>query len=60
MDYSQLEDSLSIPFKELGNLKKQVALFLNNGKEVITPVDCPKLINHEKENDKTTLSILIT
>ena len=65
MDYSNLGDNLtvplSIPFKELARIKKQVAFLLNEGKDVIAPVELPKLVNHEKEDkNKTTLSILIS
>lgn len=60
MDYTNLGDNLSIPFKELARIKKQVAFLLNEGKDVIAPVELPKLVNHEKAENITTLSILIS
>ncbi|BCE00451.1 peptidase U32 family protein [Marinicellulosiphila megalodicopiae] len=58
-DFTKLGKNLSIPFKELTALRKQVGFLLNDSKEVIAPVDVPKLINHPKPNGKTTMSILI-
>ncbi|MEI8619119.1 hypothetical protein P4S63_24950 [Pseudoalteromonas sp. B193] len=57
MDYSNLGNNLSIPFKELARIKKQVAFLLNEGKDVLAPVELPKLVNHPKADNKTTLSI---
>ncbi len=55
-----LSNGLSIPFKELTTLKKQLARLLNNNKPVLPEVILPKLENHPKHSlDKTTLSLLI-
>lgn len=64
-DFSELADGLSIPFKELGVLRKKVAYHLNGDKEVIAPVELPKLISQPKLQNsqpanKPTLSILIS
>ncbi|MBL0709855.1 MAG: U32 family peptidase, partial [Colwellia sp.] len=55
-----LSHGLSIPFKELTTLKKQLALLLNNNKAVLPEVILPKLENHPKNvTNKTKLSLLI-
>ncbi|MBL1260081.1 MAG: U32 family peptidase [Thiotrichaceae bacterium] len=59
--FSQLESNLSIPFKELSNIRKKVALLLNDSIEIIPLIDVPKLQNHAKTDPDVTprLSILI-
>jgi len=59
-DFSQLEGNLTIPFKELTEVKNKVAYYLNDEKEVIPAVTLPPLASHPKLNDKPTLSILIS
>ena len=59
-DFSQLADSLTIPFKELTDVKNKVAYYLNGEKEVISAVTLPPLTSHPKLNDTPTLSILIS
>ncbi|QFU22162.1 U32 family peptidase [Shewanella eurypsychrophilus] len=55
-----LAAGLSIPFKELTTLKKQVLLQLNHGTVVLPAVELPKLVKHQKIQDETPkLSILI-
>ncbi|QQX78895.1 U32 family peptidase [Shewanella sp. KX20019] len=55
-----LAAGLSIPFKELTTLKKQVLLQLNHGTAVLPVVELPKLAKHPKPQDETPkLSILI-
>jgi len=58
-DFSKLGASLSIPFKELTQLKNKIAFLLNNSVAVIAPVELPKLENHPKLEQQTKLSILI-
>jgi len=63
-DFSEMAAGLSIPFKELGAIRKQVAFHLNGDKEVILPVELPKLLSHPKlvngsADNKPTLSLLI-
>ena len=53
-----LPAGLSIPFKALSTLKKQLACLLNNNKEVLPEVLLPKLISSPKA-DAPRLSILI-
>lgn len=51
---------LSIPFKELTLLKKQLALLLNDNQAVLPEVSLPALENHPKAKGETTkLSLLI-
>ena len=59
-DFSQLDDHLTIPFKELTEVKNKVAYYLNGEKEVIPAVTLPSLASHPKLNEKPTLSILIS
>ena len=59
-DFSQLADSLTIPFKELTDVKNKVAYYLNGEKDVIPAVTLPPLTSHPKLNEKPTLSILIS
>ena len=40
-DFSQLADSLTIPFKELTDVKNKVAYYLNGEKDVISAVTLP-------------------
>jgi putative protease len=58
-DFTQLNDDLNIPFKELTSLKNQVAFLLNDNIKIIPEVTVPALKNHPKSDNKTTLSILI-
>lgn len=60
INFSQLDDGLHIPFKEITQIKKKVAFLLNDSIDVIAPVDIPKLPNHPKINDQPSLSILIS
>ncbi len=55
----KLTSGLSIPFKELGRLKNQVAFILNDSKDVIKAADIPKLKILPKSTHKPSLSILI-
>jgi putative protease len=59
-DFSQLADNLTIPFKELTEVKNKVAYYLNGEKEVIPAVTLPPLTSHSKLNEKPTLSLLIS
>jgi len=58
-----LDDGLSIPYKELTALKNKAALLLNNSKAILPEVQLPKLIKHPKvttnSEAKAELSILI-
>jgi len=59
-DFSQLVDNLHIPFKEITQIKNKIAFLLNDSKELIAPMDVPKLANHPKINNQPTLSILVS
>ncbi|MEJ6121351.1 U32 family peptidase [Vibrio sp. 2-Bac 85] len=59
-DFSPLDDHLTIPFKELTEVKNKVAYYLNGEKDVIPAVTLPPLTSHPKLNEKPTLSILIS
>jgi len=60
LNTDNLTKGLSIPFKELTALKRQLALLLNNNKAVLPAVQLPKLRQHAKPtSNKTKLSLLI-
>ncbi len=59
-NFSQLGDNLHIPFKEITQIKNKIVFLLNDSKELIAPVDVPKLANHPKINAQPTLSILVS
>ncbi|RBW47339.1 U32 family peptidase [Psychromonas sp. B3M02] len=59
-DFSRLDSGLTIPFKELTDVKNKVAYYLNGEKEVIPAVTIPALTSHPKLNEQPTLSILIS
>ncbi len=59
-DFSALDDNLHIPFKEITQIKNNVAFLLNDSKDIIAPVDVPKLPMHSKINDQPTLSVLVS
>jgi len=59
-DFSELDAGLTIPFKELTDVKNKVAYYLNGEKEVIPAVTIPTLTSHPKLNEKPTLSMLIS
>jgi len=55
----QLDPNLYISYKELNSIKKQILYRLNNSKDIIVPVELPK-IEHLNETVKPTLSVLIS
>ena len=68
LSIDDLAEGLSIPFKELTSLRKQITLLLNNSKPILPAVELPPLARHPKltvngENEAETtakLSILIS
>ncbi len=56
---TDLSEGLSIPFKELTQLKNQAAYILNHEIELVPFVDIPPLQNHTKQDAKHSMSILI-
>jgi len=54
-----LDDGLSIPFKELTDLKNQATVLLNNSVKITPFVEVAPLDKHKKTTAKPTLSILI-
>ena len=59
-DFEQLAINLTIPFKELTQVKNKVAFYLNGEKDVIAAATVPALISHPKLNKTSTLSLLIS
>ncbi|MFC1750644.1 peptidase U32 family protein [Pseudomonadota bacterium] len=59
--FSEFEPNLSIPYKELGNIRRKIDLLLNDSAPLIPPVEVPKLQKHAKTDPDATpsLSILI-
>ncbi len=58
-NFDGLKSGLSVPFKELTELKNEIAFLLNNSVKVISPIELPKLIQHSKIEKQAKLSILI-
>jgi len=50
MNSDMLAEGLTIPFKELNTLKKQLALLLNDNKTILPEVTLPPLKHHPKAN----------
>lgn len=59
MDFSHFDAKLTVPFKELGDLKNQVAFILNGSRDVVKNVEVPALPKHPKVEDKPKLSLMI-
>ncbi len=60
LDLEHLSSGLYINFKELTSIKKRLLFILNGSKEYVAPINVPVLKNPEKEETKTTLSVLIS
>ncbi len=57
-----IADKASIPFRELTKLKNKLTTLLNNNKPILSDVELPKLVKHDKNDgvtNKTNLSLLI-
>ncbi len=59
-DFSSFDEGLVIPFKEITQMKKRLAFLLNGSKEVVAPVEIPKLPLFEKVEKEPKLSYLIS
>lgn len=65
IDFSRLANNISLPFKELAQLKNKTAFLLNDSVEILRDVDVPPLLNHPKLqqgsllDNKPSMSILI-
>ncbi len=59
LNCDNLDEGLSIPFKELTALKNEIASTLNNSMTVLPEVTLPALVNNPKAESKTKLSLLI-
>ncbi|WP_411991103.1 peptidase U32 family protein [Agarivorans sp. DSG3-1] len=58
-DCSELDENLSIPYKELTELKNQAAFLLNNSVPIVPVVEVPALEKHQRITSKPSMSILI-
>ncbi|MCC4800363.1 peptidase U32 [Enterovibrio norvegicus] len=58
-DFSDLDENLSVPLREVTELKDRVAFLLNGSKALIKHVDVPALPQQVKVAEKPTLSMLI-
>ena len=56
---SDLDDGLTLPFKELTTLKNEAASLLNHSIDRVPFADVPPLEKHAKTSKRTTMSILI-
>jgi putative protease len=59
-NFDNFEQGLSVPFKELTQMKNDIAFQLNHSVKIVPPVDLPKLTKHPKVCDQAKLSILIS
>jgi len=59
IDYSNLGDNLSMPFKEVATLKSQANLLLNSTAKMVPHIEVPALVKHKKLSTKPSMSILI-
>ncbi|GDY28016.1 peptidase U32 [Agarivorans sp. Toyoura001] len=58
-DCSELDENLSLPYKELTELKNQAAFLLNNSVPIVPAVEVPALEKHQRITSKPSMSILI-
>lgn len=58
--FDAMGDNLSLPFKDLTAVKNEAARLLNNGVDIIPPVEMPTLEKHPKVEQETKMSILIS
>ena len=59
LNFQGLDAGLTIPFKELTSLKRQLAFLLNGSKKVIPAVAIAPLTQHPKIEEQPKMSILI-
>lgn len=59
INFDNFDANLTVPFKEITNLKNQAAFLLNGSRNVINHVDVPALPKHEKVSPTPKLSLLI-
>jgi len=59
-DFTCLGNDLSIPFREITQIKNKLAYLLNDSNEIIAPVLLPELPKHPTINASASLSILIS
>ena len=60
VDFSNLNDDLSVPFKELTAMKNELAFVLNGSIELVPHADVPKLAQNPKVEASPKLSLLIS
>ncbi|OBU33404.1 peptidase U32 family protein [Photobacterium phosphoreum] len=59
MNFDNFDANLTVPFKEITELKNQAAFLLNGSRNVIKHVDLPALPKHEKVSPTPKLSLMI-
>lgn len=60
INFSNLEEDLSIPFKELAAMKKELAFILNGSVKVVPHTEVPKFKQNPKVEESPKLSLLIS
>ena len=58
-DFTDFVNNLSLPFKELAQIKNQLAFLLNDSVGIHSKVELPNLQHHSKENHVPQLVVLI-
>lgn len=59
INFDGLANELSLPFKELAQIKNQAAFILNDSIVVVPNVDVPALLNYPKVGNQPSMSVLI-
>ncbi len=60
LDMDRLEGNVSIPYRELNSIRKEILFRLNNSKALIEPLDVPVLKRRNFVKTKPSLSVLIS
>ena len=60
LELEKLQNDLFIPFKELTSIKKRISFILNGSKEMIDPIDTPRLKKQGTLDTKPDLAVLIS
>ena len=59
-NFTQFEEGLSVPFREISKLKEDAGYLLNGSVQIVKHVDVPALEKHPKVHQQPRLSMLIS
>lgn len=60
LNMDDLSQHVFLPFKEISSIKRRIQFHLNGEKEIVSPVDIPRIERHEGGLHKPRLSVLIS